>query len=208
MNKDGEKKLKNNSFKLTQTHIELIRQLHTNLSIQSPYFPLHIEINPKRPFGNSDIDGDIRETIESVTKRKNVTDAEIMKVMCELPTAFAVMMKNRTFDEGTYHIEHTDMIVLKTNRNTALLLPAVQEATKKIERMSDNEVLDETDRRSIRFVLNSIMQSAYHDDPYASAIIYLDTLIGTVETIVLKDCLLQIRKIFEKHGLKTQDRKD
>lgn len=94
-------------FTLTKQHVDLLR--NGNISIDSgPYWGT-IGLDCKRPFGNSDIIGDMARIvgIEPLEDdNENIwpkgTEASMWKLFLELPLALQVILAAGTFEPGEY----------------------------------------------------------------------------------------------------------
>lgn len=128
------------TFELTEAHISLIRRLRIEPTLQSPYADISIEINSKRPFGNSHIKGDILDIAHlGLPTKENLDKAN--RILSELPIAYRIVMQYG-FNAGTYELTN-DLHNLHTQcLSTYILLPALTESVKHLEKCME----DETDR--------------------------------------------------------------
>jgi hypothetical protein len=98
-------------FTLTEDHVKLLRRFYVGWQDCETGAP---EIDPKRPYGNSSVAGDIHEILtgESVgmvdSKRDELTDDETERYMAlhkETETALQIVLVTGKFLPGTYECD-------------------------------------------------------------------------------------------------------
>lgn len=97
-------------FKLTEEHIKLSKRLIVSLDETNPFFPT-IYVGSKRPYGNSDIEGDIAEILGISDNRRHKDDEpyyypediermkNLHKEMCD---AVQIILVTGKAEVGTY----------------------------------------------------------------------------------------------------------
>jgi hypothetical protein len=92
-------------FVLTPKHIKLLRAAYVEFDDSCEYGAP--AVNPKRPYGNSDVESDIHEILTG--KRNNdLSDTkmrEYRKLHEETATALQIILATGTFSTGTYEVE-------------------------------------------------------------------------------------------------------
>lgn len=86
------------TFVLTENHVQLLRAMWVGWCGDEYGAP---EIDPKRPYGNSDVPEDIREGLSM----PNLTDEECRALHEETQTALQVVLRTGSFEPGTYVAE-------------------------------------------------------------------------------------------------------
>ena len=81
-------------FKLTEQHIALLRQMNVGWDASEYGAP---NIDPKRPYGNSDVVGDIREIVDP-----DMSDDEAEVLHNEIGNALSVLLACGQLSPGTY----------------------------------------------------------------------------------------------------------
>lgn len=90
------------TFKLTKTHIKLLRRMYVRWDNCETGAPC---IDPKRPYGNSDVTGDIHEILtgECVELTREQEDKYI-DLHREMETALQIVLRTGKFKVGTYQL--------------------------------------------------------------------------------------------------------
>jgi len=83
------------TFELKPEHIALLRSAYWNYQNCEYGAP---EIDPKRPYGNSDVEGDVRE----ILNLPDLSDEEADALHHETVTAIEVILSTKTFEPGVY----------------------------------------------------------------------------------------------------------
>ncbi len=78
---------KSNEFTLTPIHIKLIRRMNVRYDEDTEYGAP--EIDPKRPYGNSDVEDDIREIVG-----KRLSSDDCLKLHKETEKALQIFLLN------------------------------------------------------------------------------------------------------------------
>jgi hypothetical protein len=95
-------------FTLTAEHLELARRMYVewdNCEYGAP------AINPKRPYGNSDVEGDIAEILgwawEDTDERAQAESERARAIHCEMETVLTILLGHagRTVEPGDY-VDH------------------------------------------------------------------------------------------------------
>lgn len=95
-------------FRLTEDLVKLLRSSCVNRDLSGCEYGA-AEIDPKRPYGNSDVEGDIAEIlgwkvdpIEGPTREQQM---EAAAIHAETPRALQFILDAGTFEPGTYRRE-------------------------------------------------------------------------------------------------------
>jgi hypothetical protein len=99
-------------FELIEEHIELLQQLNFTYDDDTEYGAP--EVNPKRPYGNSDVDEDIAviiglRTDYEHTQTKQLTTKElelIHKLHLEMETVLQIVTRTLSFKPGIYEADY------------------------------------------------------------------------------------------------------
>lgn len=89
------------SFTLTEDHVKLLRQFRVCWDEGEFGAPC---INPKRPYGNSDVPEDIHEILTG-THRGTLTEEQVQRytaLHAELEYALAIVLRTGAFEPGAY----------------------------------------------------------------------------------------------------------
>lgn len=93
-------------FTLTEQHIKLLRKANVSWDCSEFGAPA---IDPKRPYGNSHVIGDIAEILEAPLDEDGEPSDEdferLQTVHCETHTALQVVLEAGTFEPGNYERE-------------------------------------------------------------------------------------------------------
>lgn len=127
-----------NSFKLTEEHIRLIRRLNFKTIVYNIENIFHTEedhirpnIDQKRPFGNSDVIGDVLSELgEKADEEGNWSPEQITKakqILIEIPAALRVILDHETFKPGVYSISRYGYFNYLFRKNYLALEPALFE---------------------------------------------------------------------------------
>jgi hypothetical protein len=85
-------------FKLTEDHIKLLRHMRVGWGYSETGAP---EIDPKRPYGNSDVDGDIHKILTGEYIPED-TDVNYDKLHRQTETALQIVLRVGKFEPGVY----------------------------------------------------------------------------------------------------------
>lgn len=96
-------------FELKPDHIRLIRRMNVGYNADTEFGAP--EIDPKRPYGNSDVFNDIGEILGIGAKGGDHTDPEYTEEQCaeflaihkETATALQVVLSSGSFEPGMYY---------------------------------------------------------------------------------------------------------
>lgn len=98
--------MKTETFTLTEQHIKLLRKADIYWNMDEFGAP---GINPKRPYGNSDVIGDIAEilgvTIDPDFGPDGATEKRLTTLHRETGTALQIVLDTGTFEPGRYERE-------------------------------------------------------------------------------------------------------
>jgi hypothetical protein len=91
-------------FELTEEHIKLLRSAYVGWDYCEYGAP---RINPKRPYGNSDVAYDIYETLgwefgTDENDEPDLDEARAAKIHEETETALQIVLRTGSFTPGTY----------------------------------------------------------------------------------------------------------
>ena len=93
-------------FNLTNDHIKLIQRMYVEWSHDEYGAP---SIDPKRPYGNSDVEYDIAEILGYEENEDGEYEEEILEYCQEIHKetqyALQVILGKKTFKVGTYKLE-------------------------------------------------------------------------------------------------------
>lgn len=87
-------------FMVTKYHLMLLRQM--NIGWQDAEFGAP-EVDPKRPYGNSDVLDDMREILNDYAK--GLSDSFLKNLHKETEMALQIALSTGTFKPGTYESE-------------------------------------------------------------------------------------------------------
>ena len=106
--------MKIQKFTLTKDHIKLLRRFQVGWQDCETGAP---EIDPKRPYGNSDVENDIHEILTGETigctdsKRDELTEKETdkySKLHREMGNALQIVLATGSFKPGNYEADEYD----------------------------------------------------------------------------------------------------
>lgn len=86
---------KENDFTLTPVHLKLIRRMNVGYDEDTEYGAP--EIDPKRPYGNSDVEDDIREIVG-----KKLSNEDCLKLHKETTKALQIFLLNASLEPGKF----------------------------------------------------------------------------------------------------------
>lgn len=90
------------SFKLTKNHVKLLRRMCVGWQDCETGAP---EIDPKRPYGNSYVAGDVAEILGVKTGEDGLTsdqESEMLAIHSETEIALQVVLSSGSFQPGTF----------------------------------------------------------------------------------------------------------
>lgn len=99
------------TFEMTELHVELLRNMVVSWSGTEFGAP---EINPKRPYGNSDVLRDMRELLEpdvalddegNPSGASQWTDAGLEEMHVQTETALQIVLATGSFEPGLYEAD-------------------------------------------------------------------------------------------------------
>lgn len=93
--------MKKQKFTLTKNHIKLLQRMYVswyNCEYGAPC------IDPKRPYGNSDVEEDIREILPNIP----LNDEKCLEIHKETETALQIVLTTGTFKPGIYECDEYD----------------------------------------------------------------------------------------------------
>jgi hypothetical protein len=88
-------------FTLTEDHIKLLRRTYVYEDL-STYEYGAAWVNPKRPYGNSDVEEDIIDILGWPVQDEDDERAAAAKVHSETPIALQIVLSTGTFTPGVY----------------------------------------------------------------------------------------------------------
>lgn len=124
------------TFQLKEEHIELVRRLNLKIYEEGTYgHGFAPEIDPKRPFGNSYMLGDVFEIMkirpDADGKYSEDDTLAAYLLLAQLPAAYQAMMHHKTFHPGTYELPfRAGLYSAEITRNYLLLKPALDRIAK------------------------------------------------------------------------------
>lgn len=89
-------------FTLTEDHIKLLRRFEVGWQDCETGAP---EIDPKRPYGNSDVETDMHEILTGKEHRMGCPDSKreaYLKLHREMETALQIVLSTSSFKPGKY----------------------------------------------------------------------------------------------------------
>ena len=99
-------------FKITDKHLKLIRRMQVGWQFSETGAP---QINPKRPYGNSDVARDVGEILEYKPRGYDGDPEEYSEKQCEkflrlhreTEIALQIVLQTGKFEKGTYYRENS-----------------------------------------------------------------------------------------------------
>lgn len=99
--------MSNRQFRLTEDHIKLLRRMYVGWSFCEYGAP---EIDPKRPYGNSWVEGDIHEILTGKSQKfydlDNDLRDEYRKLHLETKNALQIVLQTGEFKPGLYQSDN------------------------------------------------------------------------------------------------------
>lgn len=177
-------------FELKAEHIKVMSELNFKTTISliggDRYIPT---VDRKRPFGNSGITSNVLEILgrncDDETGEYKAEDVDMAeRLIIELPVALEIVMRNKTFEPGTYEVnEYSAYYNYMHIRNYKLLEKPLREIEKTI-------VFTDVDAEHMEKV-HEVCMNVSGDDPWK--------VIDDLKWFTPTEFLEKVIKVFEKY---------